>query len=91
MIVAVRVSHGSFGRKVGGMTDTPDLVVLLYRADWTRLSLAAEVSHTIDHDLDALRPGTGAPGAAAASLWGPPHGPRGPPTCRGPRRAGPRC
>jgi hypothetical protein len=78
MIVAVRVSHGSFGRKVGGMTDTPDLVVLLYRADWTRLSLAAEVSHTIDHDLDALRPGTGAPGAAAASLWGPPHGPRGP-------------
>src|SRR5580692_8839332 len=58
------------------MTETPDLVVLLYRADWTRLSLAAEVSHTIDHDLDALRSGTGTP--AAAWLWGPPHGPRGP-------------
>jgi hypothetical protein len=57
------------------MTDTPDLVVLLYRADWTRLSLAAEVSHTIDHDLDALRSGTGALGAA--SLFGSPHGPRG--------------
>jgi hypothetical protein len=38
----VRVSHGSFGREDGGMNDAPDLVVLLYRADWTRLSLAAE-------------------------------------------------
>jgi hypothetical protein len=72
MIVAVRVSHGSFGRKVGGMTDTPDLVVLLYRADWTRLSLAAEVSHTIDHDLEALRP------EAGMSLTGAPTRPRGP-------------
>ena len=68
------------------MTDTPDLVVLLYRADWTRLSLAAEVSHTIDHDLDALRSGTGGPGTAA--LWGPPHGPRGPVAGSG-RRARP--
>jgi hypothetical protein len=68
------------------MTDTPDLVVLLYRADWTRLSLAAEVSRTIDHDLDALRSGTGAPGAALP--WGPPHGPRGPVAGSG-RRARP--
>src|SRR5580658_5610489 len=68
------------------MTDTPDLVVLLYRADWTRLSLAAEVSHTIDHDLDALRSETGGPGTAA--LWGPPHGPRGPVAGSG-RRARP--
>jgi len=45
------------------MTDTPDLVVLLYRADWTRLSLAAEVSRTIDHDLSALRSETGVTGA----------------------------
>jgi hypothetical protein len=68
------------------MTGTPDLVVLVYRADWTRLSLAAEVSHTIDHDLDALRSGTGAPGAAW--LFGPPHGPRGPVAGSG-RRARP--
>jgi hypothetical protein len=54
------------------MTDTPDLVVLLYRADWTRLSLAAEVSHTIDHDLDALRP------EAGMALTGAPTRPRGP-------------
>jgi hypothetical protein len=67
------------------MTDAPDLVVLLYRADWTRLSLAAEVSHTIDHDLDALRSGTGASGAAW--LWGPPHGPR--PVAGSGRRARP--
>ena len=33
------------------MTDQPDLVGLLYRADWTRLSLAAEVSITRDRDL----------------------------------------
>jgi hypothetical protein len=54
------------------MTDTPDLVVLLYRADWTRLSLAAEVSHTIDHDLSALRSEPDAPGG------GSPHEPHGP-------------
>jgi hypothetical protein len=54
------------------MTDTPDLVVLLYRADWTRLSLAAEVSHTIDHDLEARRP------EAGMSLTGTPTRPRGP-------------
>jgi hypothetical protein len=68
------------------MTDTPDLVVLLYRADWTRLSLAAEVSHTIDHDLDALRSGTGASGATW--LFGSPHGPHRPVAGSG-RRARP--
>jgi hypothetical protein len=68
------------------MTDTPDLVVLLYRADWTRLSLAAEVSHTIDHDLDALRSETGASGAAWP--FGQPHGPQGPRGPQGPQ--GPR-
>ena len=33
------------------MRDEPDLVSLLYRADWTRLSLSAEVSVTRDRDL----------------------------------------
>ena len=44
-----------------------DLVGLLYRADWTRLSLAAEVSTRRDLDLDRSqyddrrreRPGSG--------------------------------
>ena len=34
------------------MSQEPDLVRLLYRADWTRLSLAAEVSVRRDLDLD---------------------------------------
>src|ERR1700722_14203693 len=58
------------------MTETPDLVVLLYRADWTRLSLAAEVSHTIDHDLEALRSEIRVPGAGMPDR---PLGARGPP------------
>jgi hypothetical protein len=33
------------------MSDGPDLVSLLYRADWARLSLTAEVSVTRDRDL----------------------------------------
>jgi len=33
------------------MSDEPDLVGLLYRADWTRLSLTAEVSTRLDLDL----------------------------------------
>ena len=32
------------------MSDEPDLVSLLYRADWTRLSLTAEVSTSLDLD-----------------------------------------
>ena len=60
------MSYGSFGRKDGGLTDTPDLVTLLYRADWTRLSLAAEVSSVVDHDLAALRSETGVPGAESS-------------------------
>jgi hypothetical protein len=38
-----------------------DLVGLLYRADWTRLSLAAEVSVRRDLDLDRTRYGPGMP------------------------------
>jgi hypothetical protein len=57
------------------MNDAPDLVVLLYRADWTRLSLAAEVSHTIDHDLEALRSETRVPGAGMRARPRGPHGP----------------
>src|SRR5689334_14179686 len=34
------------------MSEEPDLVGLLYRADWTWLSLAAEVSARRDLDLD---------------------------------------
>jgi hypothetical protein len=67
------------------MTDTPDLVVLLYRADWTRLSLAAEVSDTINHDLNALRPEAGVL-LAGAPAW--PRGPHGP-VARSGRRARP--
>ena len=33
------------------MSDGPDLVSLLYHADWTRLSLTAEVGVTRDRDL----------------------------------------
>ena len=33
------------------MSDGPDLVSLLYRADWTRLSLTAEVGVTRDRDM----------------------------------------
>jgi hypothetical protein len=41
------------------MSEEPDLVRLLYRADWTRLSLAAEVSVRRDLDLDRAQSGTG--------------------------------
>jgi len=51
------------------MTDTPDLVVLLYRADWTRLSLAAEVSRTVDLDLSALRSEPDVPRARSGNEW----------------------
>jgi hypothetical protein len=33
------------------MTGEPDLVTLLYRADWTRLSLTAEVRGMLDDQL----------------------------------------
>lgn len=45
----------------------PDLVSLLYRADWTRLSLAAEVNSSLDLDLLGRQSGDG------------PHGPPEPP------------
>jgi hypothetical protein len=59
-LILALVVNGAFGRKDRGMTaDAPDLVTLLYRADWTQLSLAAEVSVTTDHDLAELRAETG--------------------------------
>jgi hypothetical protein len=33
------------------MTSVPGVIGLLYRADWTRLSLLAEVTMVVDHDL----------------------------------------
>jgi hypothetical protein len=51
--------------------DVPDLVTLLYRADWTQLSLGAEVSITIDHDLAELRAetGPGKPSRPTEDAW----------------------
>jgi hypothetical protein len=48
------------------MSDEPDLVSLLYRADWTRLSLTAEVSVTRDRDLERSPVDDGPPPRA----WG---------------------
>ena len=62
-----------------------DLVGLLYHADWTRLSLAAEVTARRDIDLDRTRWGAGTPPREAGSngKW--------PRTSRGWSHAGPRC
>jgi hypothetical protein len=70
------------------MSDGPDLVSLIYRADWTRLSLTAEVSVTRDRDLWQSRfddePPPGARSTAQFGPWsapwfapwfGPPHVP----------------
>jgi hypothetical protein len=38
------------------MTDEPDLVALFYRADWTKLSLSAEVNEIIDWAHRRSRP-----------------------------------
>jgi hypothetical protein len=46
-----------------------DLISLLYRADWTRLSLAAEVSVRRDLDLDRTRWGADAPPREARLEW----------------------
>ena len=54
------------------MSDEPDLVSLLYRADWTRLSLAAEVSVTRDRDLWRSRFDDGPPlRASSGGQFGP--------------------
>jgi len=74
-MLTVEVSHGSYGWEDKNMDDAPDPVVLLYRADWTRLSLAAEVRHTIDRDLDALRPEAGMAWAGAPTRSRGPDGP----------------
>ena len=48
------------------MVDEPDLVALLYRADWTRLSLSAQVHEVVDW---ALKREIGKPaGPASCSL-----------------------
>ena len=47
------------------MSDDPDLVSLLYLADWTQLSLAAEVSASRDRDLERSRFGDDAPPGAS--------------------------
>ena len=69
------------------MRDQPDLVGLLYRADWTRLGLTAEVSVTRDRDLwqsrfaggPPPRPSSGGQFGPWAAPWfapwfGPPRG-----------------
>ncbi len=65
------------------MSDEPDLVSLLYRADWTRLSLAARVSEVRDRDLERSRSGDGAPPGPSWVSWQPrgwfSGGPRKPP------------
>ena len=59
------------------MSDEPDLVSLLYRADWTRLSLTAEVSVTRDRDLDRSPVDDGPPprawGGAQFGPWSAPQ------------------
>ena len=53
------------------MSDGPDLVSLLYRADWTRLSLTAEVSVTRDLDLWRSRFDDAPPRARGGGQFGP--------------------
>jgi hypothetical protein len=58
------------------MSDGPDLVSLLYRADWTRLSLSADVHVSLDRDLVRSPPGDGAPpGPGSWLAFGRPWGP----------------
>ncbi len=58
------------------MRDQPDLVGLLYRADWKRLSLGAEVSVTRDRDLWRSRFDSGpAPRASSGGQFGQWSGP----------------
>jgi hypothetical protein len=51
------------------MRDQLDLVGLLYRADWTRLSLTAEVSVTRDRDLWQSRFAGGPPPEPPSGSW----------------------
>jgi hypothetical protein len=62
-----------------------DLVSLLYRADWTRLSLAAEVSvrHDLDLDRTRLKADSPPPRPGTSGKW--------PRISWGRKRAGPRC
>ena len=58
------------------MSNEPDLVSLLYRADWTRLSLAAEVSTSLDLDLFHSRFEDEPPPAPPRWPWPGPREPR---------------
>ena len=59
------------------MSDGPDLVSLLYRADWTRLSLSADVHASLDRDLGRSPPeDEAAPGLGSWLAFGRPWGPR---------------
>ena len=51
------------------MSEEPDLVSLLYRADWTRLSLAAEVSASQDPSRDPGWLLGGVPPAPPPGMW----------------------
>ena len=66
------------------MSEEPDLVRLLYRADWTRLSLAAEVSVSQDPGRDRAQ--SEARRGAARARVGDGHGRAG-----SRNRAGPPC
>jgi hypothetical protein len=50
------------------MTDEPDLVALFYRADWTKISLSAEVRETIDWAHRMPKPVSLIPGISVDSL-----------------------
>jgi len=63
------------------MSEEPDLVSLLYGADWTRLRLAAEVTASRDSDLGRTRYGTDAPPFLGAPGKPPGPGPRFRPCC----------
>src|SRR4051794_41806614 len=57
------------------MIKGPDLVSLLYRADWTRLSLSADVHVRLDRDLVRSPLEDGATGPASWLAFGRPGGP----------------
>ena len=51
------------------MSEEPDLIRLLFRADWTRLRLAAEVTTSRDFGLDRTRWKAGTPPREARLEW----------------------
>src|SRR5437660_6739194 len=58
------------------MSEGPDLVSLLYRADWTRLSLSADVHTSLDRDLFRPQLADGTPdGPPSRLVFRSPRGP----------------